>query len=573
MFRTAVLLGALCVAASAQFDSLQTTDDGSVLLFQSAWRLANTADVTQSRIFRHDANGFAQISPPSAAETLNLPFTASPFLSGDGKVFGYGLFPGCSGTGCASVKPTLVLNGATAPANLPPSTNLALSRNGRYLASGNTVADLSTGAIQTISTGIIAGGRYGISNTGGVLVLIVHHVFIISSTDITLSSKPGVVIVNAPEVLNVVVSAAENRVVYEIWGDTAAVRDQLWSYDVASGQSTKLDDIPLGTPLGISQFQPAISNDGSRLLYRRPRAGGGFEVVLVDFKSGSATTIAQILPSSSNFVISGDGKSAWVHRIDGKLVNIALDTMQATEVPGRHAWMAQQEGGPVPGSYHHLYGGGFALDDTSGPVAEVTVDLDGLPFPRLRATTRELDVQIPWVGPQPGQQYPLKLQSTSSPFVSVLPLDVEQFAPTFERTGMPMDPQRAIIVAHQDFHGVVTRADPAMPGEIVHAYMTGLGGTQPTPLTGSPPTGLAVASVQPVCSIALPLKNPEPSPVTFAGLAPGLVGMYQVDILIPQDVSLGDQFSLGDQSLSCFVEAFGFGISGDFGNLPVGKAK
>ena len=159
----------------------------------------------------------------------------------------------------------------------------------------------------------------------------------------------------------------------------------------------------------------------------------------------------------------------------------------------------------------------------------------------------------------------LTLRSTSSPFVSVLPLDVEVFAPTFERTGMPNDPQRAIIVAHQDFHGVVTSADPAIPGETVHAYMSGLGGTQPIPPTGSPPMGLAYASARPVCSVTIPLKNPEPAPVTFAGLAPGMVGIYQVDISLPPDLSAGDEL------LSCSVEVFGFGISGDFGTLPIGK--
>src|SRR5215472_16288799 len=193
MSHAVLLLGVFCLNASAQFDSLETTDDGSVLHFQSAWRLAGATDVTHSRIFRWDAKGFIQISPPATGETLSLPYILSPFLSGDGKIFGYSFVPGCSGTGCTSLKPTLVQNGATAPANLPPSTNCSLSRNGRYLASGNTVADLSTGATQTITTGMIGGGRYGISNNGGLLVLIVRSAFIVSSTDLTLSTKPGVV--------------------------------------------------------------------------------------------------------------------------------------------------------------------------------------------------------------------------------------------------------------------------------------------------------------------------------------------------------------------------------------------
>ncbi len=100
---------------------------------------------------------------------------------------------------------------------------------------GSTVVDLSTGATRTAAGGFPEGGPFGIGNIGSLLVLTVHQAFIVSNVDLTLSSRPGVLMVNAPEVLDAVVSAVENRVVYEIWGDTAATRDQVWSYDVASG--------------------------------------------------------------------------------------------------------------------------------------------------------------------------------------------------------------------------------------------------------------------------------------------------------------------------------------------------
>jgi hypothetical protein len=35
------------------------------------------------------------------------------------------------------------------------------------------------------------------------------------------------------------------------------------------GQSTKLEDFDFGTSIGVSQYQPTISNDGMRLVYRR----------------------------------------------------------------------------------------------------------------------------------------------------------------------------------------------------------------------------------------------------------------------------------------------------------------
>src|SRR5262245_58840721 len=107
----------------------------------------------------------------------------------------------------------------------------------------------------------------------------------------------------------------------------------------------------------------------------------------------------------------------------------------------------------------------------------------------VSASAENWTYKIPWeVLPSPQfPAFPTTLHGASSPFESVAQLDLETAAPVFERTGMPMDGQRDIVVAHQDFHGLVTRADPAIPGEIVHAYMTGLGEVQPTPATGSAP--------------------------------------------------------------------------------------
>jgi uncharacterized protein (TIGR03437 family) len=426
------------------------------------------------------------------------------------------------------------------------------------------VADLTTGTVAQVSPGdIAAGGRPGLGNSGGLLTLILHQAFIVHSVDLKLSTRPGFVIVTAPVLLSAALSAAENRVAYEIWSDPAASHDQLWAYDVGTGQSTKLAEIVLGSALGISQFQPSISNDGSRLLFRRQRSDGGWEAVVQDFTTGSTTVLAQILPSSSNLVISGDGKSAWVHRADGKLVRVAIDSLQATEAAGRHAWISLHEGAPVPGSYHHLYGGGFALDATSGPAQDLAVDLQGVSVPFVSANAGELDVQIPWEALPSSQSpaFPMTLRNSASPFESVVELDLEVAAATFERTGKPMDGQRNILLAHQDFHGVVTMADPAAPGEVVHAYMTGLGQVQPTPPTGSAPSALSNVSIRPMCWVQPPARPQETAAVTFAGLAPGMIGIYQVDITIPADITAGQL------TLSCVDQFPPIGVIGDSGTL------
>src|ERR1035438_5881738 len=424
MIRSFILIGLFSLSLQAQFDNLVTTDDGSTLLFQSTWRLAGSNDTNLLKIFRWDAKGFSLIFSPPNPGLAEPPYESPPFLSGEGRISGYVVYAGCSGAACSSQNPTLVLNGATAPAGISPTAGIQVSHNGRFLAAGTTVVDLTTGKETDVGPRDIP-PRPGLGNNGGLLTLTLIQQFIVHSAALKLSSKLGVVIVTAPVVLGTAMSAAENRVVYEIWSDGAATHDQLWSYDVGTGQSTKLVEISLNSAVGFSRFQPSISNDGSRLLFRRQRSDGGWEAVVQDFSADSTTVIAQILPSSSNMVITGDGKSAWVHRVDGKLVRVAIDSLQATEVPGRHAWISLHEGAPVPGSYHHLYGGGFAVDAKSGPPPGLAVDLEGLSVPLVSANAGELDVQIPWQV-LPSRSSRASLAASSFPAVPGLSDDAAQ---------------------------------------------------------------------------------------------------------------------------------------------------
>jgi hypothetical protein len=308
MIRGFLLIGLFCVALPAQFNNLVATDDGGRLLFQSTWRLAGSNDSNLLKIFQWDGEGFSQVFSPSNPGLAEPPYESAPFISGDGKISGYVVFAGCTGAACSGSKPTLVLNGAIAPAGIATAVPFQVSHNGRFLASGTTVVDLTTGTATQVSPGDVAAG-VGLGNNGSLLTLTLHQTFIVHSVDLRLSSKPGLVIVTAPALLSAVLSASENRLIYEIWSDGAATHDQLWSYDVGTGQSTKLVEIPLNSSVGISRFQPSLSNDGSRLLFRRQRSDGGWEAVIQDFTTGNTIVIAQILPSSGNTVISGDGKS------------------------------------------------------------------------------------------------------------------------------------------------------------------------------------------------------------------------------------------------------------------------
>ena len=169
MIRSCILIGLFSLSLQAQFDNLVTTDDGSTLLFQSTWRLAGSNDTNLLKIFRWDGKGFSlEFSPPNPG-LAEPPSESAPFLSGDGKIWGFVIHPGCSGAACSSVKPTLVIHGATA--GMATASVTQISRNGRFLAAGTTVLDLTTGGVVQVSPGdIAASGHLGLGNNGGLLI-------------------------------------------------------------------------------------------------------------------------------------------------------------------------------------------------------------------------------------------------------------------------------------------------------------------------------------------------------------------------------------------------------------------
>jgi uncharacterized protein (TIGR03437 family) len=88
---------------------------------------------------------------------------------------------------------------------------------------------------------------------------------------------------------------------------------------------------------------------------------------------------------------------------------------------------------------------------------------------------------------------------------------------------------------------LVTASNPAAPGEVIVIYATGLGPVSPAPATGTAASSnpLSLTSAQPVVRIA-----GSNAPVLFSGLAPNYVGLYQVNVGIPADITPGPAVEL-----------------------------
>ena len=93
-------------------------------------------------------------------------------------------------------------------------------------------------------------------------------------------------------------------------------------------------------------------------------------------------------------------------------------------------------------------------------------------------------------------------------------------------------------VLHQNF-SKVTDAHPAAPGETIQIFLTGLGAVFPTIADGAVgPSGTLSKATNAITAFI----GGESAKVTYAGLAPELAALYQLNVTIPSDLAAGDYY-------------------------------
>ena len=173
-----------------------------------------------------------------------------------------------------------------------------------------------------------------------------------------------------------------------------------------------------------------------------------------------------------------------------------------------------------------------------------------LPLPTALGGVRVLinDVEAPLLFVSPTQinaQVPYEIVNASLGILEVslhgqtsaaVPFQIAAAAPgifTLSQTGSGRG-----TVLHGLTNAPVTDANPARPGEVLAAYVNGLGTTTPAAFSGAAATStpLQTTTRQPAASI-----GGINAPVTFSGLAPGFSGLYQVNVQVPESTITGDQ--------------------------------
>lgn len=197
-------------------------------------------------------------------------------------------------------------------------------------------------------------------------------------------------------------------------------------------------------------------------------------------------------------------------------------------------------GAPVaPGSIASVFGGFLLVPTTAADVLPLPTNLSGVSLqfeggpaaPLFFASRGQLNVQIPWEmqgRTQTSVTALVGIQAGTARVVAISP-----FAPGIFSVNGQGSGQGTILDTSRR---LVDSSNPAAAGSAVVLYCTGLG-----PVTNQPPTGSAARADPPSETTTVPTVTigGAGAQVTFSGLAPDYVGLYQVNVVVPSAASKG----------------------------------
>jgi uncharacterized protein (TIGR03437 family) len=195
--------------------------------------------------------------------------------------------------------------------------------------------------------------------------------------------------------------------------------------------------------------------------------------------------------------------------------------------------------GIVPGEFIALVGSGLAPDGlpvtssipfptTLGPVQ---VMINGIAAPIYYATPTLIEAIVPYgVTGSVAQIQVINNGNTSNTVTTFVGLTAPGVF-TQNQNGLGYG-----SIQHSDY-SLVTSAHPAQPGETLFVYLTGLGAVSPAVSDGAAAPSGQLSSAANTITVDI---GGQSATVSFAGLVPGAVSLYQLNVQVPANATTGD---------------------------------
>ena len=208
----------------------------------------------------------------------------------------------------------------------------------------------------------------------------------------------------------------------------------------------------------------------------------------------------------------------------------------------------------APGSFIEIYGanlantrrswtdGDFTGNNAPTTLDGVTVTIGGKPAFVYFVSPAQVNVQVPADVPVGGSVPVVVSYKGQSSDPVVLPIK-SQSAGLLAPSSFNVFGKQYVVAVHADSGGYVSNGnlpgfpEPAVPGETLLFYGIGFGPVTPasTPIAGQIVNGLTALATPLQFKIGSTLAQ-----VLYAGFVPGLVGVYQFNVVVPKDAPTGD---------------------------------
>jgi uncharacterized protein (TIGR03437 family) len=179
----------------------------------------------------------------------------------------------------------------------------------------------------------------------------------------------------------------------------------------------------------------------------------------------------------------------------------------------------------APGSLISIYGTNLSTLQTGQPATTFPLPtllggsqvlMNGIAAPLVYVSAGQINAQVPW-----------ELAGATSLSVQVLSNGVASNTATTMSAGTAPG---IFAVTHAADGSLVTSGNPAVPGEYLVIYCTGLGLVTNQPASGAVASGSALSSTVKTTVVTIAGVSAN---VVFSGLTPGFAGLYQVNVQAP----------------------------------------
>ena len=199
-------------------------------------------------------------------------------------------------------------------------------------------------------------------------------------------------------------------------------------------------------------------------------------------------------------------------------------------------------------------------------LAGVTVSIDGVLAPLFFVSAGQINLQTPFATSGTSATIVVNNNAELSNQV-VVPVDASSPGIfSVQQTGTGPG-----VLTHADFK-LITEANPALPGETIIIFLTGVGALNPPIADGSPgPADPLSLTTDPNVAV---LFGGEEGRIFFSGAAPFFVGLYQINVTIPDTVFPGPAVPVAIATSNAFADFVDVAIDSQSGlaNLAVRPA-